>query len=105
MHQHTSFSTVQEAADCIVATLQHGVDVARAEMLDATTMRCVKQNSESQGQTFRGNLTPTVFFEFQGNHEAVKEQVIALLCCGLLCCVVLCYSFMHVWLVVVQLEN
>ena len=63
------FDTLGGAADCVIETLQLGVPVARAELMDAAMVRACNAYS-------RTDLAerPTLLFEFHGTPAAVAEQ-------------------------------
>ncbi|MCG8467681.1 MAG: FAD-binding protein [Gemmatimonadetes bacterium] len=64
-----SFETLEAAVDSVILTIQSGVPVARAELLDDVQMDAVNR--------FAGldyPVRPTVFFEFHGTDAAVQEQ-------------------------------
>jgi D-lactate dehydrogenase (cytochrome) len=63
------FGTVRAAIDCVIEAIQLGVPLARAEMLDALTIRAVNAHS-------RTTLAerPTLFLEFGGSQAQVDEQ-------------------------------
>jgi D-lactate dehydrogenase (cytochrome) len=64
-----NFPTVSSAVQTVIQALQLGVPLARAELLDALTIRAVNAHS-------RTSLTeaPTLFLEFCGSTAQVKEQ-------------------------------
>lgn len=63
------FETVEGAVATVIEAIQCGIPVARMELLDANTIRCVNAYS---------NLTnpeaPTLFLEFHGTAAGVAEQ-------------------------------
>ncbi|RCW69534.1 FAD-binding oxidoreductase [Pseudorhodoferax soli] len=63
------FPTVRAAVDCVIESIQLGVPLARAEMLDALTIQAVNAHS-------RTALTekPTLFLEFAGSQAQIDEQ-------------------------------
>jgi D-lactate dehydrogenase (cytochrome) len=63
------FPTVRAAVDCVIESIQLGVPLARAEMLDALTIRAVNAHS-------RTDLTeqPTLFLEFAGGRAEIDAQ-------------------------------
>lgn len=65
-----SFASVRDAVDCVIEIMQLGVPVARAELLDALTVRAVNAYSKT---TF--DERPLVLFEFHGSASSVDEQI------------------------------
>jgi D-lactate dehydrogenase (cytochrome) len=63
------FPSVRDAVDCVIEAIQCGVPLARAEMLDALTIRAVNIHS----QTTLGEH-PTLFLEFGGSQAQIDEQ-------------------------------
>ncbi len=63
------FPTVKAACDTVIATIQHGIPVARIEFLDALTVQAVSAYSKL-------NLphTPLLLLEFHGTEASVMEQ-------------------------------
>ena len=64
-----SFPGLEAAVDAVTLTIQTGVPVARAELLDDVQMDAVNRFS-----AFEYPVAPTVFFEFHGSPESVREQ-------------------------------
>ena len=64
-----SFSTLEDAVNAVTLTVQMGVEVARAELLDEVQMDAVNQFSD-----FSYPVRPTLFFEFHGSPAGVEEQ-------------------------------
>lgn len=64
-----NFPDVGSAVSTVIQALQMGVPLARAEMLDALTIKAINAHS-------RTTLTeaPTLFLEFSGSTAQVKEQ-------------------------------
>ena len=64
-----NFPTVRQAVGTVSQAMQMGVPLARAEMLDALTIRAINAHS-------RTTLTeaPTLFLEFAGSEAQVAEQ-------------------------------
>lgn len=62
------FSNAESAVNTVIALKQLGVPVARAEFLDATTMRAVRAAG------FESTDVPTLFLEFHGTAQSVQEQ-------------------------------
>ncbi|CUA82458.1 FAD/FMN-containing dehydrogenase [Gulbenkiania indica] len=63
------FETVAGAVDTVIQAIQCGLPVARAEMLDALTLRAVNRYSHTDYPE-----VPTLFLEFHGSESGVKEQ-------------------------------
>jgi D-lactate dehydrogenase (cytochrome) len=63
------FPDVAGAVNTVIRTIQQGVPIARAELLDALTLSAVNRYSKT-------NLKeqPTLFLEFHGTAASVKEQ-------------------------------
>jgi D-lactate dehydrogenase (cytochrome) len=64
-----SFADVRGAVDTVMQTIQLGIPVARAELLDALTVKAVNLHSHT---TLKEQ--PMLFLEFHGTPAAVKEQ-------------------------------
>ncbi|MFL6711577.1 MAG: FAD-binding oxidoreductase [Sulfurifustis sp.] len=64
-----SFSDVAGAVNTVIQTIQFGVPVARAELLDALTVKAVNRHSNTSLKE-----QPTLFLEFHGSPTSVKEQ-------------------------------
>ncbi|MEM5389631.1 FAD-linked oxidase C-terminal domain-containing protein [Paraburkholderia phymatum] len=64
-----SFPTVRAAVDCVIQSVQGGVALARAEMLDALTIRAINAHNR-----LALNEQPTLFLEFNGGQAQVDEQ-------------------------------
>ena len=63
------FETVEGAVSSVVAILQSGVPVARCELLDDDSVKAVNAYAKLDVP-----VRPTVFFEFHGTENSVKEQ-------------------------------
>ena len=63
------FPSVRAAVGCVIESIQMGVPLARAELLDALTIRAVNAHS----RTALGEH-PTLFLEFGGSQGQVDEQ-------------------------------
>jgi D-lactate dehydrogenase (cytochrome) len=68
-----NFPDVKGAVDCVIQAIQTGVPLARAEMLDALTMRAINAHSKTTLPE-----APTLFLEFGGSEAQVREQGAAL---------------------------
>ncbi|MFV1987111.1 MAG: FAD-binding oxidoreductase [Gemmatimonadota bacterium] len=64
-----AFPTIADAAGAVTLAIQTGVPVARAEFLDEVQMDAVNRYSG-----FEYAVKPTVFFEFHGGPDSVREQ-------------------------------
>ena len=64
-----SFPTVEDAVKCCILTIQSGIPVARIELLDEVQMdACIRYSKLDY------DVAPTLFFEFHGTSDGVKEQ-------------------------------
>ncbi|MHB1556903.1 MAG: FAD-binding oxidoreductase [Isosphaeraceae bacterium] len=63
------FPDVAGAVDTVIRTIQRGVPIARAELLDALTVTAVNRYSQTELQE-----RPTLFLEFHGTPASVAEQ-------------------------------
>jgi len=64
-----SFPALDQAVKTVIETIQHGVPIARIELLDQVQMAAVNSYS---GLDYPEQ--PTLFMEFQGTPTAVREQ-------------------------------
>jgi len=64
------FPSLEEAVDAVVETVQHGIPVARIELLDERQMEASIRYSKLADLEPR----PTLFYEFHGGARAVEEQ-------------------------------
>ncbi|SIS94930.1 FAD-binding oxidoreductase [Neptunomonas antarctica] len=64
-----SFSSLKDAIDTVIETIQMGVPVARIELLDAVAIEAVNQFSHTDYP-----LLPHLFLEFHGTQQWVAEQ-------------------------------
>jgi D-lactate dehydrogenase (cytochrome) len=64
------FDTLAEAVETSTSVIQAGIPVARMELLDEVQMAACIAFSKLEGL----KPVPTLFFEFHGGPEAVKEQ-------------------------------
>jgi D-lactate dehydrogenase (cytochrome) len=63
------FPDVAGAVDTVIRTIQRGVPIARAELLDALTVAAVNNYSNTKLKE-----QPTLFLEFHGTASSVEEQ-------------------------------
>ena len=64
------FSTLRDAVETVIAILQHGIPVARMELLDEVQVGACIAYSKLEGL----EPLPSLFFEFHGTTAAVAEQ-------------------------------
>mmetsp|Transcript_9447 Transcript_9447/g.28289 ORF Transcript_9447/g.28289 Transcript_9447/m.28289 type:complete len:479 (+) Transcript_9447:190-1626(+) len=72
------FGGLEDAVAAVHAILQHGVPVARCELLDAPTMRAFNAYNERADGFEPQPETPSLFLEFHGLSDAVVEAEAAL---------------------------
>lgn len=70
MSASCAFATVEGAVDTVIAMIQYGIPVARVELLDEQTMSALNSYSKTDFA-----VAPTLFFEFHGSEQTVREQV------------------------------
>ncbi len=63
------FPTIKAACDTVIATIQHGIPVARIELLDALQIKACNAYSK-----LSYDEVPTLFLEFHGSPASVAEQ-------------------------------
>jgi len=63
------FPTIKAACDTVIATIQHGIPVARIELLDALQIKACNAYSN-----LSYDEVPTLFLEFHGSPDSVAEQ-------------------------------
>jgi D-lactate dehydrogenase (cytochrome) len=63
------FDTLAGAVDTVILTIQSGIPVARIELLDEVQMDAINKFSKMSYP-----VQPTLFFEFQGTSDGVREQ-------------------------------
>jgi D-lactate dehydrogenase (cytochrome) len=64
------FATLEGAVRSVITAMQHGIPVARIELLDDVQMGACIRHSKLTGYAAK----PTLFFEFHGSEAAVAEQ-------------------------------
>jgi D-lactate dehydrogenase (cytochrome) len=64
-----SFDSLATAIDTVILTIQHGIPVARIELLDDVQMDAINKYAKTSYP-----VQPTLFFEFHGSENGVKEQ-------------------------------
>lgn len=64
-----SFPSIMDAVSSVIQVIQLGVPVSRVELVDELAIRAINQHSKL-------NLKerPTLFFEFSGSSQSIKEQ-------------------------------
>lgn len=63
------FPSVEQAVKAVIAIIQYGIPVARAELVDEVAIAAINQYSKLSLKE-----VPTLFFEFHGSHMGVNEQ-------------------------------
>jgi D-lactate dehydrogenase (cytochrome) len=63
------FPSVKQAVKAVIAIIQYGIPVARAELVDEVAIAAINQYSKLTLKE-----VPTLFFEFHGSPLGVKEQ-------------------------------
>jgi D-lactate dehydrogenase (cytochrome) len=63
------FPSVRDAVTCVIHTIQHGVPVARCELLDTASIRAINAHTKLGLAE-----APMCFFEFHGSAAGVQEQ-------------------------------
>ena len=64
-----AFDTLDDAVNSVIEMIQRSIPVARVELLDEVQMHAINQYSN-----MKFPCKPTLFMEFHGTHNAVKEQ-------------------------------
>lgn len=64
-----AFPTIEDAVNCVIATVQMGMPMARIELMDALAMKAVNHYSKLDYA-----VAPTLFLEFEGSAASVAEQ-------------------------------
>lgn len=63
------FPSLESAVNTVILTIQSGIPVARVELMDDAMVEAVNRYSKTSHK-----VAPTLFFEFHGSAEAVREQ-------------------------------
>ncbi len=64
------FNNLKDAIDTVITSLSSGVPLARIELLDSLQMKaCIEYSKLNEFEP-----KPTLFFEFHGSEQSVKEQ-------------------------------
>jgi D-lactate dehydrogenase (cytochrome) len=64
-----SFPSLSDAVACSVAVSQHGIPVARMELLDEMLIEAINRHNDLDHK-----IAPTLFFEFHGTPDEVQAQ-------------------------------
>lgn len=64
-----TFETMEGAVDSVIQIIQYGIPIARVELLDQLTMKSINMYSNTGFDEL-----PTLFLEFHGSENGVKEQ-------------------------------
>lgn len=64
-----AFPTVRAAVDSVIEAVQHGIPIARVELLDALTIKAVNRYAKLDLRE-----APTLWYEFHGTPKGVAEQ-------------------------------
>lgn len=64
------FPSLEAAVNTVIMTIQCGIPIARIELLDENQMDAVNKYSKLNYE-----VAPTLFFEFHGSPQGLKEQV------------------------------
>ncbi|HEX7300951.1 MAG TPA: FAD-linked oxidase C-terminal domain-containing protein [Solirubrobacteraceae bacterium] len=63
------FPRLRDAVDCVVAVSQHGIPVARIELLDEMLIEAINRHDDLDHP-----IAPTLFLEFHGTPDEVRAQ-------------------------------
>jgi len=63
------FPSLRDAVDCVVAVSQHGIPVARIELLDEMLIEAINRYADMDHP-----VVPTLFLEFHGTPDEVRAQ-------------------------------
>lgn len=64
-----AFPDMESAVNCVIATIQMGVPMARIELIDAISIKAVNDYNQMEMPE-----TPHLFIEFHGSENGAKEQ-------------------------------
>ncbi|MGI9316387.1 MAG: FAD-binding oxidoreductase [bacterium] len=64
-----TFENIEGAVDSVIQIIQYGIPIARVELLDDLTMKSINMYSNTDFDE-----APTLFLEFHGSENSVKEQ-------------------------------
>ena len=64
-----AFPTIADAVQTVIETIQMGVPIARVEFVDALSIKAINRHDKLELAEM-----PTLFFEFHGSDNGVKEQ-------------------------------
>jgi len=64
-----TFDKVSDAVNSVIQIIQYGIPIARVELLDSLTMKSINMYSKTDYAE-----SPTLFLEFHGSENGVKEQ-------------------------------
>jgi len=65
-----AFRTIEDAVECVIAVIQHGIPIARVELVDEVQIKA--SNSFSK---LSMTVAPTLFMEFHGSPASVNDQI------------------------------
>lgn len=71
MAARASFGTIDQAVDAVIAILSAGIQIARVELVDETSILQVNKFHDMNYA-----LLPTLFLEFHGNEAGLKQDVL-----------------------------
>lgn len=63
------FPSIDAAVNTVIQAIQHGIPIARMELLDGTSIRAINSYSSMNYPEL-----PHLFMEFHGSHSSVQEQ-------------------------------
>src|SRR5699024_9565652 len=65
-----SLPTIRDATEAVVSNLQGGIPIARVELVDEASMQQVNKHNDTNYKE-----APTLFMEFHGNEDGLKQDV------------------------------
>lgn len=65
----STFESIDGAVNCVIEMIQFGIPIARVELLDGISLKAINLHTDSDYSE-----APTLFFEFHGSEQGVKEQ-------------------------------